>query len=168
MKRYLIEEAKCGITNGGMACGPVFGNVAATIKFKEKTKSKWLSMVEVDGIPNYYITDKDIFDDLIKEDFEDEEFTEYLQEHFITEFNGLELGMDYTEFFDNVSEDPDNPAISLIRYMIALIRCASEDVEKLVSMAAGNYSDEIDIPVSDVEEEYEEENDEDWDEDEDE
>ena len=29
----LIEEIKCGITEGGFACGPVDGNVVVSMKF---------------------------------------------------------------------------------------------------------------------------------------
>ena len=40
MEKYLIEEAKCGITDGGMACGPVAGTVVAEVKFKKGRKTK--------------------------------------------------------------------------------------------------------------------------------
>ena len=39
MKRYFIEDAQCGITEGGMACGPVGGNVVATVRFKESPEA---------------------------------------------------------------------------------------------------------------------------------
>jgi len=156
MKRYFIETAKCGITDGGMACGPIPGNVVVSVQFKEESEL-WLNVVEVEGMPNFYLTDKDIFDDLVKEDDDDEEFMEYLQEQYIDEFNGLYLDCDYTEVFTSIDEDPDNPAVPLIRYAIALIRCAMEDVEGLIDMASGKYADELEIPTSDIEEEYREE-----------
>ncbi len=154
MKRYFIEEAKCGVTDGGIACGPIPGNVVVGIKFKENGKSQWISFVEVDGIPNVYLSDKDIFDDLVKEDVEDTEFTDYINEHFIREFNGIAFGLDYSDLFNSVAEDPDNEALPLIRYMVALVRCSLEEVDDLISMATGRYADELDIPISDVEEEY--------------
>ena len=55
MKRYVIENASCGITEGGVACGPVFGSVVATIKIKND-KTQYLSLVEVQGFPNFYLT----------------------------------------------------------------------------------------------------------------
>ena len=35
MKRYLIEDAKCGLTEGGMACGPVSGNAVVSVKYSD-------------------------------------------------------------------------------------------------------------------------------------
>lgn len=83
MKRYFIETAKCEITAGGMACGSIPGHVVTSIKYKDDDGSKWLSLVEVEGIPNVFLTDKDIYEDLLKDDYNDVAFTEYLNEHAI-------------------------------------------------------------------------------------
>ena len=154
MKRYFIETAKCGITEGGMACGPVPGNVVVTVQFKEGSTVQWLSLVEFDGIPNVYLSDKDIYEDLVAEDLDDEKFTEYMNENFIQEFNGIKFDDDYSTTFESIADDPKNPAIPLVRYLIALVRCDMDDVENLIQMASGKYADQLDIPVSDVEEEF--------------
>ena len=49
---------------------------------------------------------------------------------------------------------PPIPVIPLIRYIIALVRCDMSEVGSIIAMAEGKYADELDIPVSDVEEEY--------------
>ena len=157
MERYFIETAKYGITDGGMACGPVFGSVVVTIQFKAGSRVRWLSLVDVDGIPNVYLSDKDIHEKLAAEDLDDEEFTEYMDEHFINEFEGIAFGEDYFTTLESIDEDPKNPAVPLIRYLIALARCEKDDVEELIRRASGKYADEIDIPLSDVEEEFREE-----------
>ena len=154
MKRYFIENAKCGFTDGGFACGPVDGNVVVTVQFKEDKKTQYLSVVEVSGIPNYYLSDEDIFDDLVKEDFDDTEFQAVMDASYITDFNGIEFGCEYSDIFESISEDINNPIVPLLRYVIALLRCPMEDVESLVKMASGKYADEIEIPTSDIEEEY--------------
>ena len=153
MKRYFIEEAKCGLTAGGFACGPVPSNIVVTVKFRENDETQWLSSVEVGGIPNYYLADKDFHEDLVKEDFNDEEFTKYLDEHYISEFNGISLG-EYPDTFCSFTDDPDNPAIPLVRYLITLVRCPMENVDALITMARGEYADELDLPASDVEAEF--------------
>ncbi len=158
MKRYLIEDTKCGVTAGGMACGPVPGDVVVTIKYNDGTESGWLNIVEVLGIPNYFLTEKDIYDDLMENDFDDE-FTDYLEEHSISSFNGLDVG-ENSDVFCSISENPDNLAIPLIRYAIALVRCSMEELEELIEMGRGKYADELDVPASDLEEEYKEENEE--------
>ena len=46
----------------------------------------------------------------------------------------------------------------MIRYLFALVRCDRDDVERIIEMAKGRYVDELDIPISDVEENYFSEN----------
>ena len=157
MKRYFIENARCGITKGGMACGPVSGHVVVTVQYKEGTEEKWLSMVEVDGIPVVYLSDKDVHDDLVAERFEDKEFDEYMANHYIEEFEGITFGEDYFDAYNSIEDNPNNPAVPLIRYLITLVRCGMDDVERLIGMASGKYADELDIPLSDIEEEIMEE-----------
>ena len=153
MKRYYIEEAKYGVTEGGIACGPISGNVIGSVRFRDGDRVWWLNSAEVGGCPNYYLTDKDVFDDLVKEDFDDEGHWNYMDEHFVSEFSGIELG-EYCDTFDSISSDPNNPAVPLIRCLISLVRCCEEDVEDFIEMVKGIYADEMEIPVSDVEEDY--------------
>ena len=109
MKRYFIEEAKCGLTDGGFACGPISGNPVVTIKFKDDDETKWLSLVEVEGIPNCFLTYEDIHEKLLLEDFDDE-FTDYLDQHSVGDFNGISFG-EYTDIYYSISQNPENPAI---------------------------------------------------------
>ncbi len=154
MKRYLIEEAQCGITKGGFACGPISGQVITSIKYNDGAGSKWLSIAEYDGFPMIYVSERDIFDDLIKDAFEDEAFMEYLEAHKIGDFDGVYLGGEYQDVFEGIYEDPENPAARLLKYAIALTRCAEGEEKDLIDMASGKYVDELDIPISDVEEDY--------------
>ncbi len=156
MKRYFIVDAKCGVTEGGMACGPVGGNVIVTVKYNDGDKTYWLSNAEVMGIPNFYLTDKDVFDDLMEENFEDEVFTEYMQECFVGDFEDLFLG-EYADVFSSIADDPENPAVPLVRYVVTLTRCSMDEVDGRIEMAKGKYADELDIPVSDVEKDFEDE-----------
>ena len=154
MKRYFIENVKCGITDGGMACGPIGGSVVVTAKIKEDGEVKWISLVETMGIPNLFVTDKDVFEHLVKEDFDDNEIGDYINAHYVEDFNGIVANDEYGGFFDSIFEEPENPAVPLIKYLIALVRCPMEDVDDLIAMAEGKYADELEnIPVSDIEEE---------------
>ena len=115
-------------------------------------------MIDTDGILSTHLFDKDVHEGLIEEDIENEDFVDYINEHTISEFNCIELTDDYADTFSSIADDPENPAIPLIRYLIALERCGMEDVEELIAMAKGHYADELEIPMSDTEEEYLEEN----------
>ena len=158
MKRYFIEDVKCGLTEGGMACRPVSGSVVVSVKYHDGERNGWLSVVEVDGIPHVFQTDEDIFERLLKEDVRDEDFIQYLQGHSISYFDGIEFGFGYEDTFESIADGTDDPAVPLIRYLIALVRCETDETETMIEMAVNRYADELEIPVSDVEEEYLEEN----------
>ena len=153
MKRYFIEEAKCGVSEGGIACGPVGGSVVTTVKFNDGEKTGWLSLVEVEGIPNFLLSDRDIHEDLIEEDYDDKEFWDYTLEINIGEFDGIELG-EYEDIFASFADNPENPAVPLVRYMITLTRCPMEEATELLALVKGKFIDEVDIPMSEDEEEY--------------
>ncbi len=152
MSKYFIEEAKCGISASGFACGPVFGNPVVTIKFKDNNQTKWLNLVEVEGIPNCFLTDEDIHEKLLSED-SDDKFTDYLDQHSVGDFNGITFG-EYTDIYYSISQNPENPAIPLIRYLLTLARCDAADEAGLIEMAVDKYTDELEIPLSDIEEDY--------------
>ena len=87
-KKYFIEDAKCGVTEGGFACGPVPGNVVTTVKYTADGETNWLTNIEVDGIPNFYITKEDVFDKAMQDDPDDEEFWDFMNDSFVNEFDG--------------------------------------------------------------------------------
>ncbi len=153
IRRYFIEEVKCGVTAGGMACGPVPGNVVASVRYTFGRVENWFTMIETDGIPTVFVTEEDVFEEILKDDF-DEEFEEYLEYHEIDLLNGIQLNGGYEVMIDTIMEKPESPAAPLIKYMMALVRCETGAVPGLIRMAEGHYVDELEIPVSDVEEEY--------------
>ncbi|MBR6357468.1 MAG: hypothetical protein IKR99_04825, partial [Lachnospiraceae bacterium] len=67
--------------------------------------------------------------------------------------NGITMG-EYAAVFDSISNDPENEAVPLVRYMILLARSSADEAEAFIEMAAGKYADEIEIPESDVEKEH--------------
>lgn len=155
--RFFIEKVKCGVTNGGMACGPVLGNVIVTIQYrKENGASEWISNAECMGIATIYHNEFDPFDTLMSEDVDNPKFGVGM----IDSFEGISF-YDYEDMFEAFVENKDNAAIPLLRLLIAVTRAASDDVKRLIAMSEGKYVDEIDIPISDIEEEYLEEYEED-------
>ena len=127
------------------------GSVVAAVQYREnESVPKLIYLVEVDGIANFFLIDVDVFDKLIEED---DKTIERANDSAIQEFNGITLGSgDYD--FACLQENEDNPAVPLIRYIIALVRCEMEEVNALVTIAKGKYIDEVEIPLSDLEEEY--------------
>lgn len=145
MKRYYIESVKSGIGEGGMACGPVSGPVVAEAKIKtDLGEVFYLSLAEVMGIPNFYKTEKSIYDILVNED---DDAIEAIQEKFV------DTG-DYNDIFKKQDEE----WYQLYRFLIFIVRVDWEEFEKYNDAKVDKYIDEMYIPASDVEEEYLEEN----------
>ena len=155
-KRFFIEDVKCGVTKGGIACGPVSGNAVTSIKYLDGEHSKWINLVDVSGSLNTFLTDIDIYDKLIEENFEDQEFTEFMHKTFISEFEGIKLE-DFYNVYGYMKEHPDNPANPLLRYLFAVTLCGWDDLDRLIVMGKGKYADELDVPMTDLELELEEE-----------
>lgn len=155
MKRYFIEEVKCDLTNGGLSCGPVSGSVVVTVRFNEGSEPKWLSVVETEGIANYFLLNKDVHTELVEED---DETIDSVEEHYVYDINGIELDPEYSGTFESIADDPENPAVPFVRYIIALVRCDMDDVTALIEMATGRFVDELEIPISDLEEDFIEDN----------
>lgn len=149
---YIIEEIKCGITEGGIACGPIDGNIVVSLKFSDGDQTKWLNNVEVAGIPNFYLTDKDIYEELLKEDFDNEEFTRFLDNSFVSNFVEIKLG-EYEDIYESFTNaNPDN--VKLIRAIIWVTRCDMSELEKVISYLTKTDFAEIDIPILDVEDDF--------------
>ena len=145
MARYRVLEAKCGVGTGGMACGPVSGPVVGEIKLADESgKEFYLCLAEVDGIPNWFKTDRSTIDEQIEETSED--VFDYLNDHYI------DVG-EYVDVFD----DPEAELYQVYRYLIYLVRCERDQEEPFIRATAGKYLDEMEIPMSDLEEEYFEE-----------
>lgn len=156
MNKYFIEDAKCGVTKGGMACGPVPGSVVGAVKFCSGKDSMWLYLVETDGFPGFYLSDRELYDELIEEDFDDE-FVEYMDNHLLAEMDGICLRTEYEDVIESIYKNRNNSAAALIRFMITLVRCDLDKVDSISQSAIGRYVDEIDIPMSDLEQDYQEE-----------
>lgn len=128
---YKIEDIKCGITNPGLACGPIPGIVVASIMYSDGDSFKWLNNVEVEGIPNIYLTDKDIFDDLLEENYDDEEFLYILKDSFVNNFGGVNL-TSYEDMFTSLKNNDNNEA-KLIKALFLITRCDIGHVEIIIN-----------------------------------
>ena len=141
-KKYFIEDAKCGVTEGGIACGPVPGDVVATVKYTADGETNWFTNIEYDGIASFYLTKEDIFDKAMKDDSDDKEFWDFMNDSSIEEFEGISLG-DYPYVVDGLNENLNNNASALIKYLIILTKCSNEDIEKVIADGKGRYAEDL-------------------------
>lgn len=155
-KGILIEEIKCGISKGGVACGPVPGCVNISVRFSKDGKSGWISNSEFDGIPNFYMSEKDMHDILMKDaDMEDSEL-KFIQDAYVGELDGIDLS-DYCFIAEGIRSRPDSEYASLLKLMVALTTCDWDEYHELESRCIGRYADEIEYS-RDILSEFDEDN----------
>ncbi len=140
--RIFIEIVKHGGSIGGLACGPVSGSLNTAVKIKRAKTSKWLTLSEVDGIPVFTLTDDDIFDKLMEDDFATEFQTHY-QESIINQFENVPLG-DYEGLYTWIKEHESSPASALLEYIMAIQKCPDSDLEEYIKAGEGKYVEDID------------------------
>jgi hypothetical protein len=143
---YLIKGIRYGITEGGMACGPVSGNVVASIEFQDDDKVSFLSMVEVFGIPEFYFSEEDIYDELLEES---EDFIDKANSLIINEFNGIEL-KEYEDIMEELKKPYNEEDKALIKLLIAVVRLDYDEADKLIEESIGKYIKDINIPDTDL------------------
>jgi hypothetical protein len=143
---YLIKGIRYGITEGGMACGPVSGNVVASIEFQDDDKVSFLSMVEVFGIPEFYFSEEDIYNELLEES---EDFIDKANSLIINEFNGIELE-EYEDIMEELKKPYNEEDKALIKLLIAVVRLDYDEADKLIEESIGKYIKDINIPDTDL------------------
>ena len=154
MNRYFINDVKCGVVGGGFVCGSVPGTVTGSIQFKKDDRSlMWLTLSDVMGIANFYLTGDDIYDKVQDIDDDDEDFIDKLNdEYFIRSFDGISFGEygEYRDVFRSIEENKDNPTANFILYLVALVRCGWDELPGLVEAGKSKYADEIDLSGVDM------------------
>ena len=152
MARFLIIDASAGIGEGAIEV-PIVAEVHLR---DEKGEEVYLSLDEFTGIPNFFKTEKSTYEMLMSARPNDEG-VEYLNAHYVP----IE---DYVDVFDN----PEEEYYDALRYLVFLVRSEMDEAQEFIDETTGHWTDEIDIPMSDIEEEWREEMESEAEEDEDE
>ena len=112
----------------------------------------WLTLVDDNGTPKFYSSQEDIF--ALRKKGEVRSWLKEIETCRITEFEGLKLG-EYNDVFFSIYNDIENPACKLIRYMIDLIFAKDgEEITDLMHLPMGRSIDEVNVPISYIEENY--------------
>lgn len=133
-----IKNIKYGITNGGLACGPVDGSVNAVIEYEDNKGTRFLSNVEYSGIPSFYLSNIDIYDLLIKEDLESAD------KYHIESFADVELG-EYLDIYEELKNKKSDDSL-LLKLLICVTVMDKESTEKLIKQSVGKDIKEIKMP----------------------
>ena len=158
MKRFLIEDVRVGISQGGIACGPVPGNVIGEIVLRDEDgKATYHCMAEVSGTLNSYESEASLYQGRIDEDFDNAEFADLLESSFTEGYDN------YYDFYEEVNAMQPLSVTARIRKYLAYVVCADwPEIDRLKADTIGKLISDIEIPLCDAEAEYlEETNDED-------
>lgn len=155
MKKYSIVDVQVGVSEGGMACGPVGGHVIAEVQVRdlENNKIAFHSLAEVDGTLNFMLTDESTFDGQIKDDYQDTQFWDKISE---AENGGYS---DYNEFYEDLEKHEicDEDCALIWKYLAYMVRADWSEIDQMKNASIGKVFGEFAIPVCDAEEEYLEE-----------
>jgi len=132
---YFIKNVKYGITGG-----PFDETVIASVEFEANEETKYLSIVDLNGIFEFYLSDIDIYDKLINEEYED------LGDNIISEYNGISL-----DSLDDIIENNDD-SLLLIKYALLVLRLDEDQTNELINRTTNKFLTKEDIENYDFEE----------------
>ena len=142
MSKLMIEDARVEVVEAvGLSL------VAGEICLRQPDgRNCYVTLEEFDGHPTFFCTEQSILQPLQKaEDEEDEDLMEALHDGKYIIADG-----EYADIF----AQPDRQWYQVFRYLIYLVRCENEEVQPFLDATVGRSFDEIDIPISDVEEDF--------------
>lgn len=144
MNKIYVDDVVCKVIYG---IGPGSGSVGVAVKYREENGSvKWLTNIEIEGIPNFYSSDERILEKLLGEDdqFDYDELDELSGKYFIKTFSDIELG-EYGELLESLGKSLDTEAANLIKYILVVTCCKLEQTDEYISLAKGKYIGSIDV-----------------------
>lgn len=152
MTKYVLENVKVGVSEGGVACGSVGGsvNVEACVRAIDDGKVTYHTITDYDGFPSFMITDESKYDGLMEENYEDTEFWTEVQNSEVAEYG------DYNDFYEDLQEHElcKEEWEPIWRYL-AYMACADwNEIDKMKILSVGKVLGDFEIPVCDMEQEY--------------
>lgn len=151
MNNCLIIETKCGVTPGELTQeGLIPGNIVCQVQFQMDNETLFLSEVEVDGYPNFYLNKRDEFDAMVKEDFDDERYMDMMDDSYLDSIGNIDL-TDYEAMYEDIRND-DSLIGKVVQYIVAVIRMDFEEMEMYIQSTKNKNILDIVIPKTDIEE----------------
>ncbi len=153
MKKLFIEDVLVGVTPGGMACGPVPGNVVCEVTLRsEDGIASYYSLVEVAGTLNFLESETSIYQSLIDDELDDEEYSELMETCYAAGYDS------YDDFYEKINaQQPLSTEALVYKYLAYMVWASWNEVDLFRELTLGKYIGEFEIPVSDPEADLNEE-----------
>ena len=138
---YRILHAKSDYVEGPKP------KIITSIAYEQEGETRWLTNLEYNGRPNFYLTEEDIYDQC----FSLEEPYDALKEHRIQDFDGFPLTEDYEGLLPSLEKLSEKQSAGwLILYLVLLTRSDFESLEELIEMSLGKDIAELDFTGIDL------------------
>ena len=149
--RFLIEEAKCDLSDYAKEGGIVPGATVASVRYSTGSESKWLHCMDFESMLSFYSTEEDLFDILMDDEMtsEDIDHIERFRIDSFCEIGDLEYitvdDLDLDCLFDEEG-DPDLKSVyGMLCYILVMINCPYDVTDECISLGIGKHSDELDF-----------------------
>lgn len=150
--KYQIVDARVEVYSGG----PDPAIIVAEVELMPQTakgKPVFYTLSEAEGMPAFYKTKESVFDKLMNPDEDEDVISDIVDKHTLYE------GESYADFFEN---HRDIECYEGLRYLIYIMRADWDTTKAFIKKTKGKLLSEIEIPKSDVEEDWENGEEEDW------
>ncbi len=153
VKRFLIEDVRVGISKGGIACGPVPGNVIGEVVLRDEDgKATYHCMAEVSGTLNFYESESSIYQGQIDEEFDNPEFADLMENSYTGGY------VSYYDFYEEVNAmQPLSVTARIQKYLAYVVRADWLEIDRLKADTIGKLISDVEIPLCDAEADYLEE-----------
>ena len=152
MSRMMIEEIKVGVSKGGVACGPVSGNVVAEVRIRDMEEGTvtFHALSEVAGTLNFTATSESTYDIQIRDDADEEEAWEQVQEGYVGGYDS------YEDFYADLEkhETCTEAMAPVWKYLAYLVRADWDAIDHMKTISTGKCLGDFELPVCDAEQEY--------------
>ena len=126
MNNYIIENTRCVVSGDALD-----GKVIAEIQYDFGSGSSYLTLVDVDGIPNLYKSTSSLFNTIVNDDFSPDD----LDRFFID-----------TGDYDDITMNNDQDWYDIYRCLVYMVHCSEEDLNVFMNKAKGKHVNEVVIP----------------------
>ncbi len=149
MEKIIIADIKCGESEGGFACGPCGGNWILELKLlRENGAEYYAGVVEVYGMPNFWLSETSRYQKEIDMDYED-------GETFPEDYSFEELN-EFYDAMDKLKKTDEALALAL-EYVAHLMVISKEELEAEKQAVIGKEIGTFEIPIHKVDEDEDEE-----------
>ena len=143
----LIEDVICRIEECWAACS---GFVGVGIKYSMNGEpSKWLSVVDGEGMEEFFLSDENYIEKKFKPGMDDDEAEEICDQEEkirIDSFEGISLEGGYEKITSRFTDVMNDDVRKLLSYLFIVALCDRKDTETYIQLGKGKNLCDVELP----------------------